>query len=107
MNNFKINDEMLKILSSIKGDIFLNYECELEDKYNRTFQYLRINTNNKSIDISNDEKEVILFGELEDVAYFKLFESKNKSLKESFNLNDNFNSLKININEIINNIYII
>ena len=107
MDKIKITNDMKNLLSSIKGETFLSYECEIEDKWNRTYGYLRINTDLKSLDISNQQKSMSLFGENEDVAIIEIFGNKNKSMKESFNLIDTFSPKKVEINEVIKDVFII
>ena len=107
MNKIKINENMINILSSIKGDIFVNYECDLEERWKRTYGYLRINTNNKKIDVSNQQKSLYMFNEIEDVSCFEIFDNSDKTLKEEFNLIDNYSPKSFEIKEIINRIYII
>ena len=107
MDVIKIKDNMINILSSIKGDTFLNYECAFEEKWNRTYGYLRITTNNKSIDISNQQNSLSMFNEIEDVSCLEIFVNSNKTLKDTFHLVDDYSSNKYDINEIINKIYVI
>lgn len=107
MDAIKIKENMINILSSIKGNIFLNYECAFEKKWNRTYGYFRITTNDKSIDISNQQNSLSMFNEIEDVSCFEIFDNSNKTLKDAFNLVDDYSSNKYDINEIINKIYVI
>lgn len=103
----KFNTDMINMISSLIGKVFINYECDLEEKWNRTYGYLRINTNDESIDISNEQDSVILFGEKEDVACFKCFISGENTLKESFDLIDEYEAKQISVGEVINSISII
>ena len=105
MNSICIDNNMINILSKLKGNKFISYECDLEENWNRTYGFLRINTNNKAIDISIQKKESSLFGEMEDVAYIEVFDNTNKTIKESFDLIDNYSSKIIEVNETINKVY--
>ena len=64
MNSICIDNNMINILSKLKGNKFISYECDLEENWNRTYGFLRINTDNKAIDISIQQKESLLFGEM-------------------------------------------
>lgn len=105
MNSICIDNNMINILSKLKGNKFISYECDLEENWNRTYGFLRINTDNKAIDISVQQKESSLFGEMEDVACIEVFDNTNKTIKESFDLIDNYSSKIIEVNETINKVY--
>ena len=81
MNSICIDNNMINILSKLKGNKFISYECDLEEHWNRTYGFLRINTDNKAIDISVQQKESLLFGEMEDVACIEVFDNTNKTIK--------------------------
>jgi hypothetical protein len=103
----KFNDNMLEILKTMKGKKLINIECEFEKEFKRSYGYIRLNFSGKSIDITNVEEPVNLFGTIEDVAVFNCYDNTGKTLKESFNLIDNYNPQRLGINEIINGVEVI
>lgn len=103
----KLNENMIQLLSSLVGKKFISFECDLEEKWNRAYCYLRINTDSSVVDISNEQELVNLFGENEDVSCLKCFANKGKSLKETFSLIDSYKSKEIFVNELIESISII
>lgn len=60
-------------LKSTMGKNFISYECERLDRFNRTYGNIRLNFTNLNIDICNEQKTLIFFKELEDVAYFEMY----------------------------------
>lgn len=107
MTEVTIKNDIIDKLKKCINKNFISFECDFEEKWNRTYAYLRLNIDSMVIDISNEQEGVKLFGELEDVSYLKCKISNNISLKESYNLIATYKSKIINIDEKINNIYII
>lgn len=64
-----LNDDMLKLLKTLKFSAFISYECA--KTHNTTYGNLRINTNKGSIELSNIEREMPFFDITEDVACFE------------------------------------
>jgi hypothetical protein len=102
-----LNNNMLNLLNTIKNSMLTNIECEFEEKWKRAYGYVRLNTTDKSIDITNVQKPIELFGEVDDVAVFECHNNTGKTLKEAFDLIDTFSPTKKEVNEIVENIDII
>lgn len=103
----KMNDNMIKILQDIKNKKLKNIECAFEEKWNRAYGYVRLNVDSTSIDISNVQEGISLFGEVDDVSVLKCFNNTGKTIKEAFNLIDTYNPVTLDINELINDVEII
>ena len=105
--NTRMNQEMISLLRNLKDKRLINIECKYEEKFKRTYGYLRLNTDDVSIDITNIVEPMSLFGEVEDVAVFRCYNNTGKSIKEAFKLVDYYETSLIEISEIIKNISIV
>lgn len=101
------NDEMKKILKSLVGKKLLNFEGDFEEKWNRVYSYLRINTNDGSIDLTNEESYIDFIEEKEDVTCLKCQTSKFNNIKDEFKLSSKYVSSNIIINDVVKEINII
>lgn len=102
-----MSNNIIDYLKKLKGERINSFECEYEEKWHRCYGYIRLNIGNKTIDISNIQDKFNLFGESEDVALFKFIINSGKSLKDTYNLIDSFNSKRIELDETIDKINII
>lgn len=66
----KFTDEMINILSEIKGKRFISFECEEDDGFSRSFGNIRINFEDYSIELINDIEALPFYDSIEDIAVF-------------------------------------
>ena len=81
MNSICIDNNMINILSKLKGNKFISYECDLEENWNRTYGFVRINTDNKAIEISVQQKESSKKGKYADVMNVRLSNGRRDEIK--------------------------
>ena len=70
MVNARFTEEMIKILSDMKGITFVSYECDEGHGFPRAYGNFRINLEDYSVDVSNEIRGLPFFGKVEEVAMF-------------------------------------
>ncbi len=68
-----LTDEMVKMLSDLKGSEFISYECE--KAFNQAYGYLRINAGAGSVEVTNLLEVMPYFGTVEEIARFACIKS--------------------------------
>lgn len=71
MIEMKFTQEMVDMISAMKGQTMVSYQCAEIDEWSRTFGNFRINMEDYSIDVSNEEKEIPFFDATEEVTGFE------------------------------------
>lgn len=68
MINARFTLQMLQEMAKLKGEIFVSYECA--ENFGTTYGNARINTQHFSIEFLNEVREMLLFGEAEEISMF-------------------------------------
>ena len=63
--------EMIEIISAMKGERIVSYQCPQIDKWSRTYGNFRINMEKYAIEFTNEVKEIPFFDRTEEVAGFE------------------------------------
>ncbi len=101
--NFKISDDIIKILQDSIGKVFTSFEYGAgEAKFSRAYGNVRLNFTGVSLDVSNIEETVNVFGETDDISSFKCVVSKHKFVPYIEE-----DTVKTDVNEIVTGIEIV
>ncbi len=105
MVKVEFTEAMKQLLAGIKGQQFESYECAIDD-HNQIYGNFRINTDQISIDVVNEARELPFFDSCEDIAGFscaiadKPFESCSIANVTVFNVKEKITSVEI-LNDVI------